>query len=151
MRHLRKFNESKNDIMILGDIYLAYLKDYGFGVDITDARFSGYKIVISKKNGHKEVENMFGLIPHWEESDYTEFRWEDVKYDLITFIEELLKKWTLNKQPSFVTQKDPNNNFTGLYFTIDKNRSIKQGFELETILRDDFEVNNIISINIEVY
>jgi hypothetical protein len=40
--------------------------------------FSGYKIVISKKNGHKEVENMFGLIPHWEESDYTEFRWEDV-------------------------------------------------------------------------
>jgi hypothetical protein len=28
MRHLRKFNESKNDIMILGDIYLAYLKDY---------------------------------------------------------------------------------------------------------------------------
>jgi hypothetical protein len=49
MRHLRKFNESKNDIMILGDIYLAYLKDYGFGVDITDARFSGYKIVISEK------------------------------------------------------------------------------------------------------
>jgi hypothetical protein len=47
---------------------------------------------------------MFGLIPHWEESDYTEFRWEDVKYDLIPFIEEL-KKWTLNKQPSFVTQK----------------------------------------------
>jgi hypothetical protein len=34
---------------------------------------------------------MFGLIPHWEESDYTEFRWEDVKYDLIPFIEELLK------------------------------------------------------------
>jgi hypothetical protein len=81
---------------------------------------------------------MFGLIPHWG-SDYTEFRWEDVKYDLIPFIEELLKKWTLNKQPSFVTQKilitSPD-----YIFTIDKNRSIKQGFELKTILRDDFEV-----------
>jgi hypothetical protein len=52
------------------------LKDYGFGVDITDARFSGYKKIYLRKMDIKRLK--ICSINSTLKEDYTEFRWEDV-------------------------------------------------------------------------
>jgi hypothetical protein len=139
MKYLRKFNEGVIDTQEIEDLcneYLAYLKDDNFEINIKSNNF------------------IYGISITIEKSDNSVFEWEDVKYDLLPFIEELLKNWKLNEQPSFVTQKNPHNTLTGIrigFNDIDKDRNFGKNVSLDTILDDDFSPINIVSIDITVY
>ncbi len=137
MRYLRRFNESIIDTKEIEDLcneYLAYLKDDNFEISIKSNNF------------------IYGISINIEKRDNSVFEWEDIKYDFLPFIEELLKNWKLNEQPSFVTQKNPYNTLTGIRIGFnDKDKNFGKNVSLEAILDDDFYPININSIDITIY
>jgi hypothetical protein len=137
MKYLRRFNESIIDTKEIEDLcneYLAYLKDDNFEISIKSNNF------------------IYGISITIEKRDNSVFEWEDIKYDFLPFIEELLKNWKLNEQPSFVTQTNPYNTLTGIRIGFnDKDRNFGKNVSLEAILDDDFSPINIVSIDITIY
>ncbi len=78
MKHLKRFNESKieDNIKDLESQYLAYLKDDGFTINFyAIEKFYSWT-------------NYIGI-----SKDQSGFYWKDVKYDVITFVEVLMKHY----------------------------------------------------------
>ncbi len=88
MKHLKRLNESylsTHKMIILDDLiyeYLSYLKDAGYSIKLKDGSFSKTLILVSFKNTQFNTEA---------------FHWEDIKYDLIPFLEVLPKHFDIGK------------------------------------------------------
>lgn len=76
MRHLRKFNESKElNLKEFCDENLAFLLDKGFYVNYSLTSYGYYEVII-----HKNMNN---------------FKWEEVNYDVIPFLLLLNEKFII--------------------------------------------------------
>lgn len=90
MKYLNRFNEGiswnkyKEELQKFCDDYLAYLKDDGFNISVrlnANNKNIGF-IYIDKDSSPFKTDN-------------TSFKWNEVKYDFITFLNELVKKYNL--------------------------------------------------------
>lgn len=89
MKHLKRFNESKDtDIEKLCDDYLAYLKDAGFILNFES---------IEK---YYQWSNCIGI-----SKDKSGFYWEDVKYDLLPFVEAVMKIYNVRSIKIYTPNK----------------------------------------------
>lgn len=141
MKHLKRFNESSDDISSqiekFCDDNLAYLKDIGFEYDINWPHNSKiFNIVIQK-------EVVSGVLP-WSEIESNnkkrEFTWLDIKYDFIPFVELLNSSKVFEPyQFSFMEIDDKS-----YYY------SQKIDYKLSDIL-DDVIDDNTIFIRLAVY
>lgn len=95
MRHLKRFNESINnsleEVKKFCNSNLAFLIDAGFKVEVFDYTNSPITIVLSKATDPREKNKLY--------------KWNDVKYDFIPFIELLSTKSTFC-DVTFVTRTD---------------------------------------------
>lgn len=82
MKYIKNFNESLYNLKPLCDDYLSYLKDSGFRI-----------IILEKVVGIYIIKNNGTLV---SQSDYQEFRWKDIRDDLIPFINLLVDKYGAN-------------------------------------------------------
>jgi len=136
MKYLRSFNESiTDDLEIFCKENLAYLIDEGFKVNVDRT--------------HKEVKirihNFY--FPNW-----TKFTWDDVKDDVIPFLEILSDKYNFFEDIKFVSE-DQYHNYFNLEYKYDDviNENFSLNEDLEWILREvgntkDF--NKIVKIEI---
>ena len=141
MKHLKRFNESSDDISSqiekFCDDNLAYLKDIGFEYDINWPHNSKiFNIVIQK-------EVVSGVLP-WSEIESNnkkrEFTWLDIKYDFIPFVELLNSSKVFEPyQFSFMEIDDKS-----YYY------SQKIDYKLSDILEDVID-DNTIFIRLAVY
>ncbi len=89
MKHLKRFNESiEDDIKDLAQ-HLAYLKDDGF------------TITFYSMDKFYKWTNYIGI-----SKDQSGFYWEDIKYDILPFVEVLMKNYSV----TFIKLYSPNNN-----------------------------------------
>lgn len=134
MRYLRRFNESLgNELKDLCDDYLAYLKDDNFKVNI-----------IHKPSGVEE------LCIFKSGQGVNLFTWDDVKYDIIPFLDILSKNyWILDTLPSYITASFEN--LTGMIFAYkskDYEDFIHSFIKIDDILDKDFKKVYIYTITI---
>ncbi len=102
MKHLRKFNEDiiswnkdREELEKFCDENLAYLKDDRFDIKVRIPR------VRSSDSYHLEIS--ISRDPHCESST---FKWDDIKYDFISFLHELIRKYNLNNKLSIFFHHD---------------------------------------------
>jgi hypothetical protein len=89
MRYLRKFNESiTDDLQSFCNDNLAYLIDEGFRVKVDRTENNQVKIEIHKF-----------YFPNW-----TKFTWDDVKDDVIPFLDILRDKYSFFEDIKFVSE-----------------------------------------------
>lgn len=97
MKHLKPFNENKDnteELQDLCDSYFAYLYDEGFEIQIEGQESSGYVIKIVKPT----VERNFSINPLCLWGNQT-FTWDEIKDYFIPFTQQLLKNHDLNPNP----------------------------------------------------
>lgn len=114
MRYLRKFNESTNDdLQSFCEDNLAYLIDEGFKVKVEESYFKRAKITIHKFS-----------FPIW-----TKFTWDDVKDDVIPFLEILKDKYGFFEDIKFVSE-DQHYNYLKHFL-----------FKYDDVINDSFTLN----------
>lgn len=88
MKHLKRFNESNEelDLKEFCDENLAFLLDKGIEIDIEYTIYGYYEVII-----HKNMHN---------------FKWNDVKYDIIPFIILLNEKFVIVPNDNPYNAKD---------------------------------------------
>lgn len=122
MRYLRKFNESINDdLQSFCNDNLAYLIDEGFRVKVDRTENNQVKIEIHKF-----------YFPNW-----TKFTWDDVKDDVIPFLDILRDKYSFFEDIKFVSEDQYYNYFYLEYKyddVIDDTFTLNQ--DLDGILRE---------------
>ena len=129
MKYLRSFNESDvlldmigitDDLEIFCKENLAYLIDEGFKVNV-DRTYKEVKI---------QIHNFY--FPNW-----TKFTWDDVKDDVIPFLEILREKYSFFEDIKFVSE-DQHYNYFNLEYKYDDviNDSFTLNQDLDRILRE---------------
>ena len=132
MKYLRRFNESMtDDLQIFCEENLAYLIDEGFKVKIDRTEDKEVKIEIHKF-----------YFPNW-----TKFTWDDVKDDLIPFLEVLREKYSFFEDIKFVSE-DQYYNYFNLEYKYDDvtNETFSLNEDLERILREVGNTDNFDKI-----
>ncbi len=107
MKHLKRFNESeslrkilikkfieeKEKVDKLVSEYLAYLTDAGYHIRLQEAR-----LVSNTDNTVSPIHKFITVnIRNFNNEPTQLFKWEDIKYDFIPFLEELPKYFTIKK------------------------------------------------------
>ena len=122
MRYLRKFNESiTDDLQSFCNDNLAYIIDEGFRVKVDRYEDNQVKIEIHKF-----------YFPNW-----TKFTWDDVKDDVIPFLDILRDKYSFFEDIKFVSE-DQYYNYFNLEYKYDDviNDSFTLNQDLDSILRE---------------
>lgn len=122
MRYLRKFNESiTDDLQSFCNDNLAYLIDEGFRVKVDRTENNQVKIEIHKF-----------YFPNW-----TKFTWDDVKDDVIPFLDILRDKYSFFEDIKFVSE-DQYYNYFNLEYKYDDviDDSFTLNKDLDSILRE---------------
>ena len=130
MRYLRRFNESiTDDLEIFCKENLAYLIDEGFKVDVGIYKI-GYSDSMLDNQVKIEIHNFY--FPNW-----TKFTWDDVKDDVIPFLEILRDKYSFFEDIKFVSE-DQHYNYFNLEYKYDDviNDSFTLNQDLDRILRE---------------
>lgn len=109
MKYLRKIYENKiDDLNEISDQYLSFLIDSGYLAEISQISMTKYSILFHKRNEYN-------------------FKWDDIKEDIIAYIELLSIKYSIDGK-IHISLSDPNwkNNgkavspVSSLYTTIDE-------------------------------
>ena len=122
MRYLRRFNESiTDDLQSFCNDNLAYIIDEGFRVKVDRYEDNQVKIEIHKF-----------YFPNW-----TKFTWDDVKDDVIPFLDILRDKYSFFEDIKFVSE-DQYYNYFNLEYKYDDviNDSFTLNQDLDSILRE---------------
>ena len=102
MKHLRRFNEGlKDELQDFCEMYLAYLIDDGFWIDIYDENVTYYfpevvdqdliyRVIVLEKEEPEDSEG-------WEFSNGRGFSWDEIKDQYIPFLKMLSKSYQLTK------------------------------------------------------
>ena len=137
MRYLRRFNESiTDDLRSFCNDNLAYLIDEGFKVKVDRTENNQVKIEIHKF-----------YFPNW-----TKFTWDDVKDDVIPFLDILRDKYSFFEDIKFVSE-DQYYNYFNLEYKYDDviDDSFTLNKDLDRILREVGNTSNFDKIvNIEI-
>ena len=132
MRHLRKFNESKDELVEFCENYLAYLLDDGYSILATGIGFDEYVLVL--KNATKPTN-----VPI--DSPERLFPWEEVKDQFIPFLHMLSKQYTIIGSIKFWSLNKKFDRGTERPF-------IEYNYSLPMVLEDKVSLEEVVQINI---